>query len=300
MQIPLIDCDAMQRSEAQIAADIDSALADIGFMAVTRLGVTDAAVETLFQTSQRFFAGNAESKARCAYTAALENFGYQGMRVEALDPERPADLKETFTMRNLTANSIPNERWPDTAFRDAVRDFFDEAMQSAKRLQRLLALALDVSQEFFVQCHGGENITLRLLRYPPVPLESIDEAQMGAGAHTDYGMLTLLFQDDVGGLQVQADNEVWIDVQPQPGTIIINSGDLLERWSNGRYRSTRHRVLPQSTQRDRYSIALFVDPDSQTEVSVLQSCINESNPPRYAATTAGKHLQEKIEATHRK
>lgn len=298
MEIPIIDCDATLRDERQIASDIDRALTEVGFMAVRNLGVNADILAVFFAVARRFFAGSDVSKSACAYGAAAENFGYQGFLAENLDPTAPADLKETFTMRNLLANTIPDSRWPDDDFRRAARAFYQQAMAAADRLQRLLGIALGVSEDYFPRCHSGENVTLRMLHYPPVSVADVAQAQMGAGAHTDYGMLTLLFQDAVAGLQVLSDTQEWIDVLPRDGAIVINSGDLLERWSNGRYRSTLHRVLPQSGQADRYSIALFVDPDSDTVVEALPSCTGPGRPARYAPITAGKHLQEKIEATH--
>ncbi|MFK7829489.1 MAG: isopenicillin N synthase family dioxygenase [Congregibacter sp.] len=298
LEVPNIDCDAHAHSERQIAAAIDLALSEVGFMTVRNLGMRRVTLDSLFETSRRFFFKNSDDKTRCAYGAALENFGYQGFLAESLDPSAPADLKESFTMRNVLANTLPESRWPDSEFRDAVMAFYQEAVTAASRLQRLLGMALDVPEDYFVKKHSGENITLRLLHYPPVAASQVAGAQMGAGAHTDYGMLTLLFQDAVAGLQVRSDAGVWIDVPPQAGAVVVNSGDLLERWSNGRYRSTCHRVLPQSEHLDRYSIALFVDPDSSTVVEALPSCVSEERPARYAATTAGQHLQEKIEATH--
>ncbi len=298
MDVPLIDCDQNKRSDGDIAAEIDDALSNIGFMALTHLGLERAAVDNAFAISKDFFSLDAEVKQRCAYGAAAENFGYQGMLEESLDPRTPADLKETFTMRNILGGAIDRERWPSEAFARSVAAFYRQALMASERLQRLLSLALGVSEEYFVQRHTGENITLRLLHYPPVMADRVAAEQMGAGAHTDYGMLTLLLQDDVGGLQVQSEDGAWHDVAPRPDAIVINSGDLLERWSNGRYRSTCHRVLPRSSTRDRYSIALFVDPDSDVQVEALASCVSQGNPARWPPTTAGVHLQEKIEATH--
>ncbi|WP_008296123.1 isopenicillin N synthase family dioxygenase [Congregibacter litoralis] len=299
MEVPLIDCDPRTRSDAEVARDIDRALRDVGFMAVRNLGVTPQRIEEVFGTARRFFDGAEEEKRRCAYVAARENFGYQGLGQESLDPDRPGDLKETFTMRNLLSEQVATERWPDDEFRASISTFFADALAAAQRLQRLLALALSMPSEFFVDRHNGENITLRLLHYPPVLRSVIDPEQMGAGAHTDYGMLTLLFQDAVGGLQVQSEKGAWHDVPPRPDAIVINSGDLLERWSNGRYRSTCHRVLPREQGVERYSIALFVDPDSDTRVEVLPSCIPAGGAAVYPPVSAGEHLQAKIEATHR-
>ncbi|MDA8962259.1 isopenicillin N synthase family oxygenase [Congregibacter sp.] len=298
MEVPVIDCDQGIRSDLEIAQDIDSALRNIGFMAVRNLGVSPERIIDVFSTAQSFFHSSVEAKQRCAYEAAMENFGYQGIGEESLDPNRPSDLKETFTMRNLLAERVGAQRWPSDEFRRSVSVFYRDALSAAQRLQRLLALALDVPGEYFVRLHSGENITLRLLHYPPVTSDTIDPEQMGAGAHTDYGMLTLLFQDAVGGLQVQSESGSWHDVPPRPDAIVINSGDLLERWSNGRYRSTCHRVLPREQSAERYSIALFVDPDSDTLVEALPSCVQAGAPALYPPITAGEHVQAKIEATH--
>lgn len=298
MEVPVIDCDPATRSDADVARDIDAALRNVGFMAVRNLGVSPDRIRELFATARQFFEGSDELKQRCAYAAASENFGYQGLGQESLDPSRPADLKETFTMRNLLAESVGANRWPSAEFSESVSVFFREALAAAQRLQRLLALALEMPSEYFVDLHNGENITLRLLHYPAVSSSMVNAEQMGAGAHTDYGMLTLLFQDAVGGLQVQSENGDWHDVPPRPDAIVINSGDLLERWSNGRYRSTLHRVLPQQRSVERYSVALFVDPDSDTLVEALDSCVAEGEPARFPPITAGEHVQAKIEATH--
>ncbi|GAB5413515.1 MAG: 2-oxoglutarate and iron-dependent oxygenase domain-containing protein [Congregibacter sp.] len=298
MEIPLIDCDASLQDESALAAQIDSALTDYGFMTLKNIGVSPAIIASAFDTAAMFFSLKPEKKANFAYGTASDNFGYQCVGAEHLDPTRPADLKETFTMRNLGALSAADPRWPSTEFRDVVAELYQESMHAARRLQRLLATALRVPESYFVDQHTGENVTLRLLYYPAVDRRSVEKEQRGAGAHTDYGMLTLLFQDDVGGLQVRDEAGDWHDVVPHPGTVVINSGDLLERWSNGRYRSTCHRVLPRDNSRERYSIALFVDPDSATHVEALPSCVSAASPARYPPITAGAHLQEKIEATH--
>jgi isopenicillin N synthase-like dioxygenase len=298
VHVPLIDCDPEGRSEAAIAHDIDRALREVGFMVLDNSGVPDYAVAKMFATAREFFARSEESKQRSAYGSAAENFGFQGVGQERLDPTAPADLKESFTMRNLLRVPVAAARWPDAAFRRVAEEFYGQSMAAALRLQRLLARGLDVPEDFFPACHGGENVTLRLLHYPAVARAAVGEQQMGAGAHTDYGMLTLLWQDAVGGLQVRDSEGQWHAVSPRPGAVVINAGDMLERWSNGRYRSTWHRVLPRHAGQERFSIALFVDPDSATVIEALPSCVSDDNPPRFAPTTAGAHLQAKIEATH--
>ncbi|MES2604898.1 MAG: 2OG-Fe(II) oxygenase family protein, partial [Pseudomonadota bacterium] len=218
---------------------------------------------------------------------------------ENLDPTQPADIKESFTMRNVIKMAVSEGRWPDNQFRDIVVDFFGAALQASYRMQRVLAMALDVDTNFFIRYHGGENVTLRLLHYPAWDATKVTSGQLGAGAHTDYGLITLLFQDAVGGLEVLDRDGIWKGVDYVPKAIVINCGDLLETWTNGRYHSTLHRVQPKISGQERYSMALFVDPDTETPVKVLDSCITADMPAKFPPLTAGEHILQKIRATHK-
>ncbi len=301
MELPLIDFsgydEADPRSLASIGADIELALSTIGFMAVTNLDVSREQLQSVFALSRRFFSGSPEDKARSAYGSPAENFGYQALGIEHLDPGRPADLKETFTMRHLSRHNRHDRRWPDDTFRDVMTEFNEACMRSAYKVQRVFSTILDVPVDFFVQYHRGENVSIRLLCYPPVLTETVASGQLGAGAHTDYGMITLLFQDDVAGLQVN-DKGRWLDVDPNRDAIVINTGDLMERWTNGRFKSTEHRVRPRHGPTPRYSVAVFVDPDSSTPVSALDSCIDDQHPVRFPQISAGAYIQSRIEASH--
>jgi isopenicillin N synthase-like dioxygenase len=130
---------------------------------------------------------------------------------------------------------------------------------------------------------------LRMLRYPAEP-------EASAGAHTDYGAITLLATDGVRGLQVRPVDGDWIPVDAPAGSLIVNLGDMLARWTNGRYRSTPHRVVVKADV-DRYSIPFFVNPDRETRVSCIPSCVSESTPCAYAPITAGEFLQGRIDGT---
>lgn len=302
MHVPVIDFATYDPDQPEtlraLGTEVDTALSQIGFMSVTNLGIDPQLLDDVFAASRGFFGSDLRQKMKSAYLSASENFGYQGMCEEHLDPSKPADLKETFTMRNVVNHALDDSRWPSLEFRDLMRTFFQACLDSAYRMQRVLSQALDLEQEFFVKYHSGENCTLRLLFYPATGVDEIRESQFGAGAHTDYGLLTLLFQDDVGGLEVLDMNDQWQPVDYIDSAIVINSGDMLERWTNGRYRSTMHRVKPKIGHRERFSIAMFVDPDSATPVTVLDSCASDDNPARYGAITAGEHLQERIQASH--
>lgn len=295
MTLPLID----YAHTDDAGAAIDAGFAQYGFLQVANIGIDPALLVEAFAAAATFFHTPDQHKHAFAYRSAQENFGFQGLLEENLDPDAPPDIKQTFTMRNVINNPPAPERWPSDHFRQVMQALYASALAAAHTMQRAMAVQLGEHPEAFAKVHSGQNVTLRLLHYPPVP-KGLDIAdQMGAGAHTDYGFMTLLFQQGVSGLQVLGNDGEWLDVPPQEGAVVVNSGDMLERWTNGRYRSTLHRVKPQTSGRERFSIAMFLDPDSDTLVEVLPSCITAQSPARFGPITAGAHLQAKLEASHK-
>ena len=292
--IPTIDI-----KSSSVHAQINAALAEVGFMQLVNLDISPTLLGDVYRVANEFFENQKADKVRCRYQSAEENFGYQGIAEEHLDPSAPADLKETFTMRNILNAPIGEERWPSPKFRNLVTEFYAAAFEEARRVLRIFEEVLNQEGGFFVDAHSGENVTLRVLYYPDQSASEVSEGQLGAGAHTDYGMMTLLFQDEIGGLQVKDARGQWIDAPPTEGAVVINSGDLLERWTNGRFRSTLHRVQPMRRAGARQSIAFFVDPDSDVVVDVLDSCVDTNHPVKYPSITAGAHLQEKILRSHK-
>jgi isopenicillin N synthase-like dioxygenase len=298
--LPIIDIGSFDHDieqAAHIKAAVHRALTESGFMYVRGHCIDAALTNRLFAAGKHFFAQPRNSKECFAYADISANFGFQGIEVESLDPASRPDLKESFTMRNALAMATQAIRWPDAEFRDASLAFYAAALSAACQIMKILADCLELPAEFFTDRHRGENVTLRLLHYPAnLPVKSHD--QLGAGAHTDYGSITLLFQDEVGGLEVRDASGEWQLAPPVADAIVINTGDLMERWTNGCFRSTLHRVRPISGDRDRYSIALFVDPDAAVEVDCIASCINAAQPARYPRISAGEHIRQKIAATH--
>lgn len=298
MEIPQVDFatyDENNPASLKVLADqCNAALTGIGFLALKNIGINEPLRDQVFSASREFFAQPEQEKRRLGYSDAEDNYGYQGLCEERLKPGSPPDLKETLTLRDLDR---PREiQWPDEDYHDLLKAFYQDCMQAAYRILRVFAVDLDMELNYFVDYHRGENITMRVLHYPPLDAEL--DGQLGAGPHTDYGMVTLLFQDMVGGLEVLDREGEWQAVTPIPGAVIINSGDMMERWTNTRYRSTLHRVQPRGGFQDRYSIAFFVDPDSMTEVTCLPSCTDADHPPLFEPTSAGEHITAKIQATH--
>jgi isopenicillin N synthase-like dioxygenase len=171
-----------------------------------------------------------------------------------------------------------------------------EAMEAlAQRLLRAIGVALGLGADWFAQhLTADPTVLFRIFRYPPVePLPSGEADGWGVAEHTDYGLLTLLAQDDQGGLQVRGPAG-WIDVPPEPGAIVVNLGDMLDRMTDGRYRSTPHRVVPTRGDRDRLSFPFFFDPSWDAEVRPLTLDHLGEAPPDDAATrwdgTSLRHL----------
>ncbi|TXS95330.1 isopenicillin N synthase family oxygenase [Parahaliea maris] len=302
MDIPVVDFSTYDPASAgaieALARQVKAALGETGFMTVINSGVDEAAISGVFARSSAFFRRDSAFKERFLYRDAGENFGYQGLGMESLEPGKPGDLKESFTLRLNKNAPFADERWPSAEFRDTVTAFYGECTAAANRMLHVMASAFALAPDYFSSTVGGENVALRLLRYPGGQAVEEGGEQYGAGAHTDYGILTLLFQRDVGGLEVQDQQGNWQAVPCVPGAVVINTGDLMEHWTNGRFRSTLHRVRPMTTSRERYSVAFFVDPDSATLVDALPACVDAANPLRYAPITAGEHIRRKLERTH--
>ena len=302
MQPPIVSFKGFQSGDipkiSDTVANVDRALTDCGFMASSDLGFSDELIARVFEASAAFFLSDEKNKKRSAYLSAEENFGYQAFASEHLDPASPPDLKETFTMRNILNATVEENRWPSIEFKELMQLFFAECLERALALQRILARALNLDEGFFVKFHSGQNISLRLLHYPACSSDEVSDSQLGSGAHSDYGLTTFLFQDSVGGLEICDQNGNWQDIEPDNSVVLINSGDLLERWTNGKYRSTLHRVKPMTRGKDRFSIAFFVDPDSDTEIKVLESCIDTETPRKFFDVNAGEYIRGKLENSH--
>ena len=184
----------------------------------------------------------------------------------------------------------PNH-WPDIpGFRDALLAYFDACHRLGVDLHRAFAADLGLAEDFFAPAFSAPLATLRLLHYPPA---TGAEGEIGAGAHTDYGSVTLLMTDGEAGLQVKPRGGDWTDVPHVPGAYTVNIGDCLMRWSNDVYTSTPHRVLPPA--RQRRSVAFFLDPNPEAVIEALPG----TGAPKYAPTTGAQYLRSRLDATYK-
>jgi isopenicillin N synthase-like dioxygenase len=319
MSIPTIDL----REPAEIVArQLDDACSSFGFMQVVGHGVDPALDRDAWSCASAFFALDEETKLAVAIPDG-DAYGYGPFQVERLAASRgestPPDLKETFSIGPFVDASelqaivsrdpaaafaySPN-RWPvePRGMSDVMQRYYDELAVLCEQLLSLMARGFGMSADTFASSIDRHTSALRLLHYPHVEPSSVASGQLRAGAHSDYGTLTLLRQNDApGGLEVRGADDEWHQVPAEEGAYVVNIGDALERWTAGRWRSTLHRVQvpsPDSGPHERQSIAFFHNANWDAVIEVLDPCRpsdGEVAPP----ITAGRHLMERFLSTQR-
>ena len=271
----------------------------------------------MFAESKKLFALPLTEKV--ALSDSTLSRGYTALREETLDlsNQTTGDTKEGFSISIHDVSKLdtvrynpdkltgPNQ-WPNPTqspsfvdpllFRKVSQTYMKEALDVARQLIQFIAESLELKPCHFDDAFVEPIAVLRLLHYEPTP-SKVEDGIFGCGAHSDYGMLTLLATDDHPGLQIWHDG-TWIHVPPRRNAYVVNLGDMLERWTNGKYKSTVHRVVNDAGH-ERYSMPFFVEPHFDTVVTCLPSCCHHpDNPPKYPPTTSGEHLKEKYRQTH--
>lgn len=311
--LPLIDVAPLRSSDpikrAAVGKKIHEACIDNGFFVICNHGVSEELQSQLFEQAAALFALPDAEKRKLDKSLSIANRGYEPLGDQQLQPDSPADLKEGYYMgRDLPLdhpqvkagkfNHGPNV-WPTQLpdFQPLMETYLQQMTELAECLMRGVALSLDLDEHHFDDFCFEPLTTLRLLHYPPQPVDAAAN-QRGAGAHTDFGGLTLLLQDEIGGLQVWSEkDQCWLDIAPQPGTYIINIGDMFARWTNDRYRSTLHRVI-NSSGRERYSIPFFYSGNADHKVECLPGCCAEGETPHYPPITVEEHYREMYRRTY--
>lgn len=304
--LPIVDLAPLADGEAglaSVAAAIGAACRDVGFFFVVNHGVPRALMDEAFDASRRFFDLPLPAKQAISMDVVGGNRGYSALLREALDPALGPDRKEAFNVGLDLAPDDPDllagqkfralNAWPALdGFRDTTLRYFDACSALALRIHRAMAHDLGLEPDFFAQKFRKPMATLRLLRYPAT---NGADGEIGAGAHTDYGNITLLATDDVGGLEVRTRDGRWIAAPPRPGAFVVNIGDCLMRWTNDIYVSTPHRVV-NASRRERYSIAFFFDPDPDALVVAIPSCLG-GQAAKYQPILAADYLKFRLDAS---
>jgi isopenicillin N synthase-like dioxygenase len=304
--IPVIDLAGVRRHEPaglrQAAAAIRSACIGAGFFYIRNHGVPAQIIEGAARAAREFFAHPPEVKQRVAVNS--RHRGFHAIGGATMYQASKPDFKEFFGIGLELPEDDPSvvagealrgpNNWPDfmPSLRPALYDYYEAVGECGADLLRAVALSLDIDEAFFAGRYTQRMQRTQMVYYPPQPaLAGAD--QFGVAPHTDYGCITLLWQDDVSGLQVkELAGERWIDAPPIPDTLVVNVGDLLARWSNDRFRSTQHRVVNRSG-RERYSIATFYDPTYGAIVDPRELGLGDA-APLYAPVAAGDYIVGRI------
>lgn len=308
-QIPAIDFASFSpenpAEQQRIADEINQACRSVGFFYIRNHGISQSLIDKVFGQMQNFFALPLETKHQLAWSDEVSNRGYVAVERERLDPNQPGDLKEAFNIGkdgNLGEAALTLNGWPENLaeFQPTVVEFGQACAMEMLRILQAFAIALRLPENFFTPLHDQYDNILRLLHYPPIA-RTPQPGQVRAGAHSDYGSLTLLFQDQIGGLEVQTVRGEWVAATPIPGTILVNIGDLMQRWTNDVFRSTLHRVvIPQEEKQGqhRYSMAYFCHPNPDIAIACLPTCQSSQQPPQYPPILAGDYLLSRLQATY--
>ncbi len=288
----------------RLAAGMAEAYGATGFAYVVDHGIPERVVDALFDASRRFHA--LPHAAKDAVAVNRHHRGYIGPgaatdRASSVEAATRPNLSESFIKlsdappgRAAWPLDGPN-RWPDLpGFREAVEAFEAAAEPMARRLVAAMALGLGAEPDRLLRLFEPPTAWLRLLRYPPRPADAPPD-RYGSAPHTDFGCLTLLAQDDAGGLEVRAADGSWIAAPPVEDALLVNTGDIVPVWSGGRWRSTAHRVV-NPPDRDRYSIAYFYDPCPDAVIAPLDGAARIASDP--APFRFADHVMAQLDATY--
>lgn len=297
--IPVIDVSPLLADDdsglRRVASQLRQAAETTGFFYIANHGVSQERLDDLYATGRRFFDYPAGEKAKVAVNSYHRGFIKMG-EAKMYGNAKP-DMKESFVWgREIDADDPdfaagkpmagPNI-WPDFMpdLKPKLNAYMDACNALGRRLLQAFAVSLDLDRDIFVQTFDRPASRGALVWYPPQPPAQGDD-QFGVAPHTDYGCLTFVCQDQVGGLQVMAKSGEWVVAHPIQGTFVVNVGDLLARWTNGRFASTPHRVVNASGQ-ERLSIAVFVDPNEDT---VIDPVTPDGEAPKYRPVTCAEHI----------
>lgn len=305
--LPLIDMTGVRERDPQsiqrAGAAIRQACVDIGFFYIVNHGVPQAVIDRAMAAAKTFFAHPVETKRGVAVNKRHRGWHALGgaLMYEATKP----DHKEFFSIGLELPEDDPSvlagqalrgpNQWPAfmPELQDVLGEYYREIGRAGADLLCAVAAGLGIEEDFFVDKYTKPLQRTQMVYYPPHPPRAEND-QFGVAPHTDYGCITLLYQDNSGGLQVrELGSQRWIDATPIEGSLVVNVGDLLGRWSNDRFRSTLHRVINVSGH-ERYSIATFFDPTYEANVDPQDLGVAAADS-LYPAVAAGDYILKRID-----
>jgi isopenicillin N synthase-like dioxygenase len=307
MSIPVVNLADFLSGDPQLKQafvnQLGKAYEEVGFVAVKNHGIPDDLIADLYKHVQQFFALPLTTKKQYEVPGLAGQRGYTSFGKEHAKGSDAPDLKEFFQYGQIVEDNDPvKAEYPDNVKVNDVASFnntFFKAYRafekSGKALLQAIALYLGLDENYFDQhIHNGNSI-LRAIHYPPITQEP--KSAIRAEQHEDINLITLLVGASADGLQILTKQNEWIGVTSLPEQIVVNVGDMLQRLTNNRLKSTTHRVVNPAREfwhTSRFSIPFFLHPKSQMNLACLESCIDSSHPKAYPDATAGEYLDERL------
>lgn len=306
MSIPSVDLADFLRGEPgrkqQFVQQLGKAYEDVGFVAVKNHGITDELVEDLYRTTQQFFSLPLEQKRSYEIPALAGQRGYTSFGKEHAKGSTAPDLKEFFQYGQANDAAASKHHYPPNVQVPQVKDFnktFDAAYRAFERsgqaLLQAIALYLNLPETYFDDYVQNGNSILRAIHYPPITLKP--KSAIRAEQHEDINLITLLIGASADGLEILSRQNEWVAVTSLPEQIVVNVGDMLQRLTNNKLRSTTHRVVNPTEElwhTSRFSIPFFLHPVSDMSLKCLDSCIGDDHPKQYEDYLAGEYLDERL------
>jgi isopenicillin N synthase-like dioxygenase len=296
------------QEKANFVQELGQAFNNIGFIALKNHGLSDDDREKLYAQTQAYFQQDDAAKQKDEIAGLAGQRGYTGKGKEHAKGRTTGDLKEFYHVgQELPANDLdalsgeyPANVWPEDMhdFREISLKAFYTLESAGKELLKAIALYLEMPEDYFEDKVRNGNSILRAIHY--YPIENPDEVPadaVRAAAHGDINLITLLMGASAEGLQVLRRDGMWIPITALPNQIVVNVGDMLDRLTNHKLKSTIHRVVNPPRElmgNSRYSIPFFMHPRSEMDLTCLESCVNEEHPKRYVDMTAGEFLRERL------
>jgi isopenicillin N synthase-like dioxygenase len=307
MTIPVVDLsDFLSGDESrkqQFVNELGKAYEEVGFVAVKNHGIPDELIADLYKYVQQFFALPFETKKKYEIPELAGQRGYTSFGKEHAKGFDAPDLKEFFQYgQTVEDNEAVTDEYPENvtieevpAFTPTLYKAYRNFEKSGTALLQAIALYLGLDKHYFDQwVHNGNSI-LRAIHYPPITSEP--KSAIRAEQHEDINLITLLVGASADGLQILTKQGDWVGVTSLPEQIVVNVGDMLQRLTNNKLRSTTHRVVNPPRElwaTSRFSIPFFLHPKGNMSLASLQSCITEATPKAYEDATAGEYLDERL------
>ena len=307
MSIPIVDLNDFLNGDIlkknNFVQQLGNAYEDVGFVAVKNHGIPDELIAHLYDHVQQFFSLPLEKKLKYEIPGLAGQRGYTSFGREHAKGSEAPDLKEFFQYGQTVEEDANNkEDYPDNVsvneikeFNSTIFDAYRSFEKSGTAVLQAIALYLKLNEHYFDKHIKDGNSILRCIHYPPITQEP--KSAIRAEQHEDINLITLLVGASADGLQILTKKGEWVNVTSLPDQIVVNVGDMLQRLTNNKLRSTTHRVVNPSRDlwhTSRFSMPFFLHPKSEMSLTCLENCIDETHPKAYTDITAGEYLDERL------